>query len=127
MRYIEAFVDLNGDRHEEVIVRLVGRTSCGSGGCTMLVLTPEDGSYRLVNRTTITNPPIRALNTATNGWRDLSVIVTGGGVNRGFEARLRFDGEAYPRSPFLAEVLTDERRRRSYSYSQIRRREQVSV
>ena len=105
--YFQAFIDLDGDGQHEVVIELTGRR-CGSGGCTLLVLAPEGPSYRLVSQTTITNPPIRVLNTTMNGWRDLSVVVSGGGVNPGFEASLRFDGESYPGSPFLAEPMTEE-------------------
>jgi hypothetical protein len=48
---------------------------------------------------TVVNPPIRVLNTTTNGWKDLAVTVSGGGVTRPYEARLRFDGVRYPANP----------------------------
>jgi len=65
----------------------------------MLVLAPEAASYRLVTKITITNPPIRVLNSSSNGWRNLAVWAQGGGLQPGYEAELRFDGKAYPTNP----------------------------
>ena len=39
-RYFRAFVDLDGHGRNAVIVYLVGRDWCGSGGCPTLVLMP---------------------------------------------------------------------------------------
>jgi hypothetical protein len=98
-RYSFALVDLKGDGTKEVIVYVSGRAWCGSGGCTILVLAPEGTSYRVVTRTTITRLPIRVLNTKSNGWHDISVVVAGGGIQVGYEAILPFDGKTYPSNP----------------------------
>jgi hypothetical protein len=98
-RYSSVFVDLKGDGTTEVIVYVSGRAWCGSGGCIMLILAPEGTSYRVVTRTTITRPPIRILNTKSNGWHDISVVVAGGGIQLGDEAILPFDGKTYPSNP----------------------------
>ena len=98
-RYFDAFVDLNGDGKKEVIVYLVGRWWCGSGGCPTLILSPVASSYRLVTKVLITRPPIRALPIRSYGWQNLSVWVQGGGVQQGYEAELAFDGQSYPTSP----------------------------
>lgn len=100
-----AFVDLNGDGKNEAIVYFTDRWSCGSGGCNMLILTPNRNSYRLVTRTTITQLPVRLLTTTTNGWRDLSVGVRGGGISPGYEARLRFNGRKYPSNPSVPPAI----------------------
>ncbi len=100
-RFSSAFVDLNDDGTKEVIVYIAGRPWCGSGGCMMLVLTPQGSSYRVVTRATITRPPIRVLTTKSNGWYDLGVSVLGGGVQPGYEARLPFDGKTYPTNPSM--------------------------
>jgi hypothetical protein len=98
-RYSSAFVDLKGDGTKEVIVYLSGRAWCGSGGCIMLILAPDGATYRLVTKTTITRPPIRVLNTRSNGWHDIGVVVAGGGTQHGYEALLPFDGTTYPTNP----------------------------
>lgn len=99
--YIPTFLDLNGDGRSEALVYLIGQDLCGSGGCRLWVLTPQRQSWRVVTRTTVTNTPIRILNSRSRGWRDIAVRVSGGGA-RPYEARLRFDGRTYPANPSLA-------------------------
>jgi len=53
----------------------------------------------LITPTRRTQLPIRVLSTKTNGWHDLGVGVAGGGIQPGYEARLRFDGRTYPSNP----------------------------
>ena len=98
-RYSSAFVDLNDDGAKEVIVYLSGRGWCGSGGCVMLILSPEAGSYRVITKATVTRLPIRVLGTKSNGWHDLSVEVAGGGIQQGYPAELSFNGKTYPENP----------------------------
>jgi hypothetical protein len=97
-RYSAAFVDLAGDGTQQVIVYLTGRGWCGSGGCVTLVLSRKNSSYELVTQITISRPPIRILNTKSNGWKDITVQVAGGGV-AGHEAKLSFNGKTYPSNP----------------------------
>ena len=77
---------------------------CGTGGCTTLILAPRDSGYELVTKITITRRPIRVLDSKTNGWRDLSVIVGGGGISP-YEAKLPFDGKTYPSNPSMPPAL----------------------
>jgi hypothetical protein len=93
-----AAVDLDGDGADEVVAYLMGAMWCGSGGCNALVLAPEGDGWRVVTETSVTQTPIRVLETSTNGWRDLSVGVGGGGRESG-QVRLTFDGSAYPTNP----------------------------
>jgi hypothetical protein len=104
-RYLSAFVDLNGDGKQEAIVYLLGNDFCGSGGCSVLVLTPQDSSYNVVTETTISRPPIRILATKTNGWSDLSVSVSGGGIKNAYDAKLSFNGKKYPSNPTIPPAL----------------------
>ena len=97
--YSAAFIDLKDDGTQEAIVYLIGPRWCGSGGCSTLILTPQGSSYRVITKTTVTQPPIRVLSTKTNGWHDLGVWVQGGGIQPGYEARLRFNGRKYPSNP----------------------------
>src|SRR5438132_11504434 len=57
-RYNSALVDLRDDGAPEFIVYLTGRSWCGSGGCTMLILRPEGQSYNVLTKITIVRPPI---------------------------------------------------------------------
>lgn len=104
-RYQSASVDLNDDGVAEVIVFAMDREYCGSGGCTMFVLTPTRNGYRVVTRTTVTRPPVRVLSTSSHGWRDLAVRVSGGGVRRPYDVQLKFDGRSYPSNPSVAPRL----------------------
>jgi hypothetical protein len=98
-QYFAAFVDLRDDGIQEVIVYLTNGGWCGSGGCTTLILVPNDSSYKVVTRIMVTRPPIRVLATKSHGWHDLAVRVQGGGDVRAYEAKLTFDGKSYPISP----------------------------
>ena len=98
-RYLSAFVELNNNGKQDIIVYLTGQDWCGSGGCTTLVLEAEQSSYKVIARITITRPPIRVLTRESKGWHDLGVWVQGGGIRRGYEADLSFDGQTYPSNP----------------------------
>jgi len=98
-RYSVAFVDLNDDGTPEALVYLSGPEWCGSGGCSLLILRPDGPFWKVITRTTVTQLPIRVLSTKTNGWHDVTVWVRGGGIQPGYEARLRFNGRKYPGNP----------------------------
>jgi hypothetical protein len=100
-QYSAAFVDLKDHGAKEVIVYLSSDGWCGTGGCTMLILAPEDTSYRVVTKTTITRLPIRVLATKTNGWHDISVVARINGTEPLYEAILSFDGKTYPSNPSM--------------------------
>ena len=100
-KYLVAWVDLNDDGKPEAIVYVYGYSLCGTGGCITLVLTPNGANYKLVTRMTVTRLPIRVMPEKTHGWHDVSVMVGGGGLQM-HEARLRFNGEAYPSNPSIA-------------------------
>lgn len=84
---------------DEVIVYVVGRSWCGSGGCTLLVLESRGSSYQVIGRTSIVQLPVRLLPTLSHGHPDIGVRVQGGGIQKGYEAILSFDGKAYPTNP----------------------------
>lgn len=94
-----ANADLNGDGRPEAFVYVTDQAHCGSGGCTLVVLSPHGSGYRIVLRSTVTQLPIRVLPTSTRGWRDIGTTAAGGGIARPYTARLRFDGYHYPSNP----------------------------
>ena len=105
-RYVDAFVDLNGDGHLDAIVLLVGAPYCGTGGCTMLVLRNDSRSFRFVSRSTVTRAPILVLNRRSTGWLSIAVtirvdsVAPKGAVTIGSaQAELRYDGKSYPLNP----------------------------
>lgn len=93
--YDFAWSDLNGDGEDEAIVYLGGPYFCGTGGCNLLVLTPAGQMWRKVGDISVSRTPVSVLETSTNGWRDLTVAVSGGGGPSGTMI-LKFDGESYP-------------------------------
>jgi len=97
--YLAAFRDLNGDGVDEAIVYLLGSSWCGSDGCNTLVLRQEHGLWKEVSTITVSRPPIRVLESTSNGWHDIGVWVQGGGIRRGHEAVLRFNAKTYPHNP----------------------------
>jgi hypothetical protein len=92
-RYARAFVDLDGDGRNEVVVHVMGSLWCGSGGCTTLILASKGASYDVISKITVNRAPIRLLETRSQGWHSIAVEVRGG------EAELRFDGKSYPGNP----------------------------
>lgn len=107
MRYAVAWSDLDGDGADEAIVYLVTPYFCGSGGCNTLVLTSAGPMWRKVAEISVSRTPVTVLESTTNGWKDITVAVSGGGGPSG-NALLKFDGEAYPSNPTVAPAeLTD--------------------
>jgi hypothetical protein len=99
IHYFAKQVDLDGDGRAEYVVHVAGPMVCGSGGCDTFVFAQEGSGLRLVSRTSVTRTPIVVASTTTQGWRDLVVRVSGGGIIPGYDARLRFDGRTYPANP----------------------------
>lgn len=100
-RYMSALVDLNDDGKEEVVVYVISQSLCGTGGCLTLVLAPQQSSFRIVSKITITRPSIRVLKTKSHGWHDLAVFVAGGGIQPGYEADVPFNGKTYATNPSI--------------------------
>jgi hypothetical protein len=108
VRYYYNRVDLNDDGQSELVVYFVGSYTCGSGGCTTLIFTPTGQDYRLVSKLTVVNAPILVTPQKTAGWKDLVILVSGGGATRSILARGSMVGailaiplcsQRYPRRP----------------------------
>lgn len=97
--YERVEADLNADGRAEVFIYVRDAESCGSGGCNLYVLSPEERGYRLVLRATLVHLPVMLLPTSTEGWRDIGVTVAGGGIAEPYVARLRYEGGHYPSNP----------------------------
>jgi hypothetical protein len=104
VRYYYNRVDLNDDGKPEVVVYLLGSYTCGSGGCTTLIFTPKGQDYRLVSELTLVNDPILVTPQKTSGWKDLVLLVSGGGARSQY-SRLRFNGRTYPGNPSVQPAL----------------------
>ncbi len=93
-----ARVDLDGDGTDEILAYASGAMLCGTGGCELLVLKSENGSYRVVGDLSVVQLPVGVLDTKTQGWRDLAVSVSGGGMP-GAIRRVPFEGTRYASNP----------------------------
>ena len=111
-RYHYHSVDLNGDRQNEQIVQVMGPMTCGTGGCTTLIL--EDASnhtpsgYDVVTQMTVVNFPVVVSDRTASGWNDLLVMVSGGGAQPGYR-ELKFDGQSYPTNPSIEPMVASEK------------------
>jgi hypothetical protein len=92
--------DLDGDGSNELLVRLEGRTACGSGGCTFRIYRQNGKTWRRLSGSTLTFLPIGVARTSTLGWRDIVVSTRRDLVDSG-KARLAFNGGTYPPNPTL--------------------------
>jgi hypothetical protein len=103
-RYSAAPVSLNGGSRN-IFVYVAGRDWCGSGGCRALLLKPNRNSFKVIEEFTLVRLPVRVLPSRTNGWRDIAMLMQGGGILHGHFVILRFDGSKYPQNPSLAPSL----------------------
>ena len=90
---------------KQVIVMLWGTMFSGSGGSTGVLLEEvPHGGYKLVDKFSLfRNPVLRAPETS-NGWHDLILPVSGGGMAAQF-SRLRYSGDGYPGNPSVAPAV----------------------
>lgn len=91
-------IDLNGDKKPETFVYLSGSSVSGTGGSTALIFEDDKDAYKLVSRFTLVQNPIVVSNSKTNGWNDLIMYVSGGGIEP-FYSQIKFDGNKYPSNP----------------------------
>ena len=87
--------DLNDDGRDEVIIRATAPDRCQSDGCALFVLTSIGDNLQPVLEGAITRVPVRALQSRTNGWRDLAITVSRPGTASVQQKRLQFDGKRY--------------------------------
>jgi hypothetical protein len=98
------FADIGGDDREEALVYLVDPGRCGSGGCSLIILTPSGKGWRSIGQTSVTQLPVHRLLTRKDGWNDLAVGIGGGGGPSG-TALLRFANGRYPSNPSVQPIL----------------------
>jgi len=89
-RFVIFEYDINDDNQKEIFVGLNGHYFCGTGGCTVLLLSPEG---KLITRFTVTETPIVISRNRTKNWNDLILN------SKGQNYLLKFDGKKYPSNP----------------------------
>src|SRR3954454_6672304 len=100
--YSIAYANLGGNSREEAIVYLIDRGWCGTGGCPLFVMTPSGNGWRMLAHTSVSRPPLHRLQARHEGWNDLAVTVSGGGIEESGLAALHFAGGHYARNPTVA-------------------------
>jgi len=104
-RYDYVRIDLNGDTRRDALVMLKGPHYywCDLNGCSMAVFRAHDDHFTLLSETFPIRGPFYIGDTATNGWRDLIVRVSGQSYARAKDVVLAHDGNGYPRNPIFSE------------------------
>ena len=100
VRYYYNKVDLNEDGNTEVFAYLVGSPVCGTGGCSAAIFKQANEKYTLVSKFTLVNNPVIISNRKTNGYKDIIMYVSGGGIES-FFARIKYDGMTYRSNPSI--------------------------
>ena len=88
--------DLNEDGKKEIFVSHTGPYFCGSGGCTITLLSPDGNK---ITQFTVSRTPVIVLRERSNGWNDLLLESTGK------LHLLQFNGKNYPSNPSTAPVF----------------------
>ena len=101
-RFESGRIDLNADGTPEVLVLLTGPDFCGSGGCSLAVLTESAGTFTQIGDLSLVRAPIGAFESRSEGWRDLAVYIAGGGLEDAGMARVPFVDGAYAGNPTVA-------------------------
>ena len=115
IRYHYNKVDLNGDGQLDAVVSILNQMSCGTGGCPMLIFRGNGGNYQLLTEMSVSRPPLIVLSTKTNGWNDLVMFVSGGGIEP-YYSLLKFDGKIYPENPTVEPQIPKRRKVKGIEY-----------
>lgn len=106
--YRRGEADLDGDGTAEIFVYLGGPMMCGSGGCNLVVLQRTGQGLDKLGDLSVSRLPVGVFASSTNGWRDLAVTVSGGGIAGGV-ARVPFGEDQYSGNPTVPPAtMTDE-------------------
>lgn len=99
VRYFYNRVDLNGDGIPETLVWLHSALIGGTSGYTAQIYQSFRGEYRLLWEGSPAWNPIIVSERRTKGWRNLIMLVAGGGVLPGYWMEIHFNGKGYPADP----------------------------
>ncbi|SHH70616.1 Staygreen protein [Clostridium grantii DSM 8605] len=91
-------IDLDEDGKPEIFVYLIGPTVCGTGGCSAAIFKQSLNRYELISKFSLVRNPIIITNNKTNGFGDILMFVSGGGI-KSFIAELKYTKNGYPSNP----------------------------
>lgn len=98
-----AFIDLNGDGNDDALVYLQSPMFCGSGGCSLQVYQGGPDGFTLDSDISLARNPIIVADTATDGWRDLVMQVSGGGAEPK-NVVMQHSADGYPGNPSMIDA-----------------------
>lgn len=90
--------DLNQDGLKEIFVGLFSPYFCGSGGCTILLLSPD---FELITKFTVIEPPLYISTQPGNQWKSISV------QDREGWKKLEYAKGTYPSNPSLIKTSAE--------------------
>lgn len=105
---VTAFLNLDNEPSSEVVAFVSGQSVCGSGGCRLYILKKSGGEYKQITKLTVVQLPIQVFSDRSHNWLDLGVGVHGGGINPGYNVRLRFNGQTYPSNPSVQAAVVQK-------------------
>lgn len=120
--FIYNAVDLNDDGKDEYLVGLMGMDWCGSGGCTMLVLT---NNFKLNTRMTVVEYPVYVGapggSEVTKGYSNIYIENRDGTVSK-----MAWNGAKYPTNPSVAPKVDKSIVKDKFKFLNIQEQVQVS-
>lgn len=102
-RYFYNYINLDEDEELELMVYLIGMAFSGSGGSTLDIYDVVGNKLEYVHTMNLVHTPIYINDSMTNGWFDIILYVSGGGIEGNY--RIIKNGEGYPLNPSIEDIL----------------------
>ncbi|MEO6433444.1 MAG: hypothetical protein ABIO29_05660 [Sphingomicrobium sp.] len=102
-KWLIARTDLNGDGKDEALAYVVDSLTCGTGGCSLYVLSDNaTNGFQVIDTISPAQLPVYVLSLGgRDGWATLGVTVGGGGAERALMA-VPHDAKGYASNPTVA-------------------------
>ncbi|WP_206460778.1 M56 family metallopeptidase [Anaerovorax sp. IOR16] len=90
--YYYNYVDLNDDGNDEIFAVVMGPYTSGTGGSTGMIISQNNGNLTVQQILSLIRTPIIVSENTTNGYHDLLVEYSGGGVEPSYVSLTYKDG-----------------------------------